>query len=288
MINIAKKILYKLSNTKKEIFLVNPLEDKEFLIEFLSEETILGIDTEFDWRNTYFPNLCLLQIATKSKIFLIDCKRLDKVDYLKQLLEDKRKLIIFHSSRSDTTVLSTNLNIKIENVFDIQIAEKNISNGDIKNYGALVKKYFHINLKKTETNSNWLKRPFSQEQLAYAADDVNFLIEIYLKQTKILKKRRLEDKTLEECKKESKLGNKDLYISRLKRLKKPSKMEKNIFLWREKFASEANIPTSYVFKNKDLKEIAFLSQQENKSYEEIYRLFKNDLFSKAFIEFLEN
>lgn len=287
MLKTVKKILKNFYNFKKEIYLVDPHQDKDFLIQFLNEETILGIDTEFDWRNTYFPKLCLLQIATKSKIFLVDCKKSDDINYLKPLLEDKKKLIVFHSSRSDTTVLYNNLNILIENVFDIQVAEKNISNGDIKNYAALVKKYFYKNLKKTETNSNWLKRPFSQEQLSYAADDVNFLIEIYLKQKKILIKNNLLHKTLDESKKESKLGNQDLHIPRVKKLRRPSKMEKNIFLWREKYASKSNIPTSYIFKNKDLKKIAFLSQSKKENYEEISGYFKNNLFAKAFMQFLE-
>lgn len=288
MKNLVKKFFYNFFNFKKDIYLINPSEDKEFLIEILNKETILGIDTEFDWRNTYFPKLCLLQIATKSKILLIDCKRSDKVNFLKKLLEDKRKLIIFHSSRSDTTVLYTNLNIKIENAFDIQIAERNISNGNIENYASIVNKYFYKNLKKTETNSNWLKRPLSNDQLSYAADDVNFLIEIYLEQIKILKKNKLFFKTLDESKKESKLGNQDLHVSRVKRLKKPSGMEKKVFLWREQYASQLNIPTSYIFKNNDLKKIASLSQCKKKNFEEISRLFKNNSAAKAFTAYLKN
>ena len=287
MKNLVKKLFYNFFNFKKSIYLINPSEDKEFLVTVLNNETILGVDTEFDWRNTYFPKLCLLQIATKSNIFLIDCKRLDKVNFLKKLLEDKRKLIIFHSSRSDTTVLYTNLNIKIENAFDIQIAEKNISNGNIENYASIVKKYFYKNLKKTETNSNWLKRPFSNDQLSYAADDVKFLIEIYFKQMKILKKNKLLSKTLDESKKESKLGNQDLHVARVKRLKKPSGIEKKVFLWREHYASQLNIPTSYIFKNNDLKKIALYSQSKKKNFEEISRLFKNNSALNAFTKYLE-
>ena len=109
---------------------------------------------------TYFPILSLLQISTKNKIFLIDCLKCKNLKILKKILEDKDKLIIFHSSRSDTTVLYTNLNIKVENVFDIQIAEKNISGGDVKNYGSIVKKYFDIDLKKLKPILIGSKDPF--------------------------------------------------------------------------------------------------------------------------------
>ena len=67
-----------------------------------------------------------------------------KTKNLKNILEDQDRLIVFHSSRSDTTVLYTNLNIKVKNVYDIQVAEKIIHEGDIKNYASIVKKYFNF------------------------------------------------------------------------------------------------------------------------------------------------
>ena len=288
MLKILKTIFSNYNVNKKDIYLVDPYRDKEFLIDSIEEEKILGIDTEFDWKNTYFPKLSLLQIATKSRILLIDCLKSESLNFLKDLLEDESKLIIFHSSRSDTTVLYTNLNIKVENIYDIQIGEKYISEEDLKNYAALVNKYFYINLKKTETNSNWLKRPFSKEQLNYAADDVNFLIEIYTKQKKVLEKNNLFNLALSESIKESKLGNQDLHISRIKKLKKPSKAEKNIFLWREKYARGLNIPTSYIFKNKDLKKLVYLSQSKEINQEEIIKYFNNNNFVKDFVDFIDN
>lgn len=287
MIKIVKKYFSFFKRYKKDIYLVDSEKDKEFLIDSIIEEKILGIDTEFDWRNTYFPKLSLLQISTKSKILLIDCIKVKNLNYLKNLLEDKNKLIIFHSSRSDTTVLNTNLDIQIENSFDIQVAEKNISKGEIENYASLVKKYFFINLKKTETNSNWLKRPFSDDQLSYAADDVNYLIEIYLKQIKVLNKKSILIQTLKDSKKEANLGNQELHVSRIKKLKKPTKIEKEIFIWRENYAGRLDVPTSYIFKNKDLRKLAYLSQEKKRNNDEILKYFKKLLYGKDFIEFME-
>ena len=287
MINWLRKKTFLLKN-KKTIYLIDSDEDKDFVIFHLEKEKILGLDTEFDWRTTYYPVLSLLQISSTDKIFLIDCIKCKKLDYLKELLEDKNKLVIFHSSRSDTTVLHTNLNIKIENIYDIQIAEKNISNGDILNYAAIVKKYFYTNLKKTETNSNWLKRPFSKEQLSYAADDVNYLIEIYTEQIKVLKKILKLNKAFKESKKESILGNQDLHLSRINKLKKPSKMEKTIFMWREDYAKELNIPTSYIFKNKDLKKLSLLCEVKELDHRKILNIFEKSLFAEDFINFFKN
>jgi len=273
---------------KKDIYLVDPLKDKNFLIDSLNEEDILAVDTEFDWRNTYFPKLSLLQIASKSRILLIDCLQSGSLHFLKKLLENEKKLIIMHSSRSDTTVLYTNLNIKVKNIFDIQIAEKYISNGDLKNYATIVNKYFRINLKKTETNSNWLNRPLSEEQLNYAAEDVNYLIQIYKKQKKILKKINFLEKVYKKSIRESRLGHQDLHVSRMKKLNRPSKVEKNIFLWREKYAENLNIPTSHVFKNKDLKKIAYLIEEKKEGKNELMKYFKTSLYLKEFFDYFKD
>ena len=280
MISILKKLVFNLKN-KKTIYLVESEEDEEFVKESLEKEKYIGIDTEFNWRNTYFPELSLLQVSTSSKILLIDCLKYKKLGFLNKILEDKTKTIIMHSLRSDTTVLNTNLKIKLNNCFDIQIAEKFINGGEVKNYGFLVAKYFGYELDKSETNSNWLKRPLTHKQLEYAADDVNFLIPIYKKQLKGLKKLKKEKEVISEFRKETFLGNQELYISRLKRLKKASKEERDIFLWREKHASEKNLPPSYIFEDRFLKKITKKIKNKKKNmmkslnYSKIILLQKN-------------
>ena len=286
MISILKKLGFNLKN-KKTIYLVESEEDKEFVKESLEDEKYVGIDTEFNWRNTYFPELSLLQISTSSKILLIDCLKCKKLGFLNKILEDKTKTIIMHSLRSDTTVLNTNLKIKLNNCFDIQIAEKFINGGEVKNYGFLVAKYFGYELDKSETNSNWLKRPLTHKQLEYAADDVNFLIPIYKKQLKGLKKLKKEKEVISEFRKETFLGNQELYISRLKRLKKASKEERDIFLWREKHASEKNLPPSYIFEDRFLKKITKKIKNKKKEHDEIFKLFKDNSSAKEFLKFIE-
>jgi len=286
LIGILKKLGFNLKN-KKTIYLVESDEDEEFVTESLEKEKYIGIDTEFNWRNTYFPELSLLQLSTSSKIFLIDCLKCKKLRFLNKILEDKKKVIIMHSSRSDTTVLNTNLKIKLNNCFDIQIAEKFINGGEIKNYGFIVAKYFGYELDKSETNSNWLKRPLTNKQLEYAADDVNFLIPIYKKQLKKIKKLKKEKEVIIEFRKETMLGNQELYISRLKRLKNASKEERDIFLWREKHASGKNLPPSYIFEDKSLKKIVKKIKNKKEGPNEIFKLFKDNSAAKDFLKFIE-
>lgn len=259
--NLLNKISFFI-RFRKTIHIIKENKDLDFFFSNLDKETIFGIDTEFDWRNTYFPRLSLIQISTKKKIFIIDFISCENINKLKNYFENSSKLFIFHSSRSDATVLYTNLKIKVKNAFDIQIAEKIISKGKIYNYSSLVGKYFPIKLKKTETNSNWLKRPLSQDQLKYAADDVDFLIDIYIKQKKnLISLNQLElarRLTTEEIKK----GNQDLYISRLKKYKKASLLEREIFLWREEFASSINIPPSHLFGDKSISKLSKINSKD--------------------------
>ncbi len=286
MLSILKKIDFFLKK-KKEIYFIESEDDREFIIDSLVNEKLIGIDTEFNWRKTYFPELSLLQISTESKILLIDFLKFKKLKFLKEILENKDKLIIMHSSRSDATVLNTNLKIQLKNTFDIQIAEKLISQGDIKNYGLIVLDYFGFKLAKSETNSNWLKRPLTKNQLEYAAEDVNYLIPIYKKQLNKLKKINRKKETLKISQKEVELGNQELHVSRLKKLKKASKEEKAIFLWREKQASLKNLPPSFIFENRSLKEITKAAVNKKDQSNRIIKLFKDNSSANDFFKFIK-
>ena len=165
---------------KRKIPVISELKKK------LDGVSTISLDTEFDWRTTYFPKLSIIQLGFSKKIFIFDCLSFNPSEFLKGYMEENTYLKIFHSVRSDTTVLFSSLSISMTNVFDIQAAQQIIEGGEIKNYAAIVKSYLPISLKKTETNSNWLKRPFTNEQLDYAAKDVEFLVRIYRKQKKIL------------------------------------------------------------------------------------------------------
>ena len=285
MIGFLKKFGFYLTN-KKTIYLIDSDNDVNFLISSLENEEILGIDTEFDWRTTYFPTLSLLQIATKGKIFLIDCLQCKNLKNLKNIIEDQDRLIIFHSSRSDATVLFTNLHIKVKNVFDIQIAEKIIRGGDIKNYASIVKTYLNISLNKSETNSNWLKRPFTKSQIDYAANDVRFLIKIYNKQKRILEKKNAYFTVKDLTKREVSSGSQKLYIPRLRKFKSQKKIEKDLFMWRENMAMERNVPPSYIFKDKYFKKI-LKAYDEDISKDTIYEILNNEKLANNLIDWLK-
>ncbi len=282
--NIFLRKFFLVFKKKKNILYVDNENQISKAKQAIQKEVLLGVDTEFDWRNTYFPVLSLLQISTAKSIFLIDCLKCKDLKFFKDVLEDKNKLIIFHSARSDTTVLSTNLGVRIKKVFDIQIAEKLLTSGSIKSYSSIVSKYFGKVLDKSETNSNWLRRPLKKKQILYAAKDVEFLVEIYRIQKKILyKKNKLQD-VFKESRKEAKLGNQDLKISRLNRKKnKFSQREKDIFLWREDMAKLENVPTSFLFKDKYLRKLSMFKADEENLKSKIINIMGDTKLSEKFI-----
>tara|TARA_Y100000816_G_scaffold111567_1_gene78064 strand:- start:858 stop:1712 length:855 start_codon:yes stop_codon:yes gene_type:complete len=270
--------------SKKRIIFVESLDDQNSFIEKIKNQNILGLDTEFDWRSTYLPVLSLLQISTSKNIFIVDFLNFKKVKKLKEILENKDILKILHSSRNDSTIMSNCLDIFINNVFDVQQAEKLISNGEIFNYGHLVQKYFGIHLEKSETNSNWLKRPLSDDQMKYASDDVNYLMEIFNAQKKILTNNQLK-KIFELSQKEISNGNERLDKSRLKKRKnKLTPLGKEIFLWRENLAKIENIPPNYVFKENYLNSLEKLTKEDKKKCKKkVLKIIGDSKYSRDFI-----
>jgi len=248
--------LFKKNFFRKNFFLIDDEIKLDDLIEKITSLKVISVDTEFEWRRTYHPKLSLIQICDGNDVFLIDCLLCKNVEKVKFIFESVQILKVFHAVRSDTTVLFSSLGIKTNNVFDVQIAEKIINNLDVKSYSYLVEKYINLSINKSETNSNWMKRPFSNNQLKYASEDVEFLIDIYTKQNKLLDKKGKLKEAFYLSKEEAGLGNQELYISRLQKIKDKSEIDEKIFMWREELAKKKDIPTSFILSDKKLKKLS--------------------------------
>tara|TARA_B100001057_G_scaffold449793_1_gene491301 strand:- start:1052 stop:1912 length:861 start_codon:yes stop_codon:yes gene_type:complete len=269
---------------KKKVHFISDKESLRKLDLELNKGKLLAIDTEFDWRTTYFPKLSLIQISSLQQLFLIDCLKVNPKKVLKKYLEDESFLKIFHSVRSDTTVLSKCLFCKTKNVFDIQIADRILSNEEIKSYGKIVKKFFPIELEKTETNSNWLKRPLTENQIKYALDDVDFLLEIYSLQKKKLIKKGLLNQAVTASSREADLGNESLKKLRLKKKSaKLSKRDKDIFIWREEIAEAENIPPTFIFKEKFLHKLSKIRPDDTQAKTKLMKIFGDSELTSKFI-----
>ena len=107
---------------QKEIIYIEDQTSFDLVLEDIQTEKMLAIDTEFIWRNTYFPKLSLVQVRTENRIYLLDCLSVD-ISKIKKALSDHKIIKIFHSVRGDSSVLYNCLGIKLKNTFDTQLAE---------------------------------------------------------------------------------------------------------------------------------------------------------------------
>jgi len=145
----------------------------------LSGCTQLAIDTEFVRDKTYYPQLCLIQIASDKHLACIDPFGIDDFAPLQAILSDPAVLKIFHAARQDLEVLHYSLQVMPGPIFDTQLAATLLGLGEQIGYANLVQHFLQVQLGKQHTRADWEKRPLGQEQLAYAADDVRYLIQMY-------------------------------------------------------------------------------------------------------------
>ena len=272
-------------NNQKIVYIKNDSQLLE-LVEEISNIDEISIDTEFTWRNTYFPRLSLIQIGSAEILYIIDPLVIEKLDNLNSIFEDNEITKVFHSSRGDMAVLKNSIGSSFKNIYDTQIAQKLISNEiDQISYKNLVEFYFYKNLSKSQTNSDWEKRPLSEEQILYAAEDIKYLLTIKKIQLKKLENKKLIDNFEISCVNEISLAEQDFSDTRLNRLRKKykniSKIECEIFLWRENRAKLKNVPPNKIFKDKYLRKIKDLIQ--NKKIKDLDWIILNDEDRKTFL-----
>ncbi len=161
---------------------VNLIETRSALEDFIAsveQETLLAIDTEFFRETTYFPKLGLVQLASRKQLACIDPLAFDARDGLARLLLNPDITKLFHSCSQDLEVLLQYLGALPCPVIDTQIASAMQGEKDQISYANLVAEIMHVELDKSQTRTNWLKRPLSSKQLEYAAEDVLYLIPVY-------------------------------------------------------------------------------------------------------------
>lgn len=139
----------------------------------------VGLDTEFVRERTYWPQLALVQMAIGDRILLIDPLAPGMAEALRPLLANPSVLKVMHSASEDLVALSHDCGVLPEPLFDTQIAAGLCGVGGGMSYQKLVQAITEVALAKGETRSDWLRRPLSDSQLQYAADDVVHLGAIY-------------------------------------------------------------------------------------------------------------
>jgi len=162
------------------------------------EHSHVAVDTEFRRRDTFYPQVALLQLCWGGDAFLIDPLSLDDLAALKTWLADPAQVKFLHSASEDLEVFAHWLDVLPTPLFDTQRAAALVGLGGGQSYRALVAAFHDIDLPKDETQSDWLQRPLTDRQAEYAALDVTYLHPIGLKLEALARELGRHDWVLEE------------------------------------------------------------------------------------------
>jgi ribonuclease D len=146
----------------------------------LAQHAFVTVDTEFMRETTYYPKLCLIQMATPQEGVLVDplAPGLDLQPFL-GLMANEAVLKVFHSARQDLEIIWNLGRLVPHPVFDTQIAAMVCGYGDSVSYEQLVNDLAKARVDKSSRFTDWSHRPLSEAQLAYALSDVTHLVKVY-------------------------------------------------------------------------------------------------------------
>jgi ribonuclease D len=138
-------------------------------------QPLVALDTEFIRERTYYPQLALVQIAVPGEALLVDPLAPGMAEALRPLLEDPAVTKLMHSASEDLQALLRGCGVVPSPLYDTQVAAAMGGFGAGLGYQKLIEQMTGVLLEKGETRSDWLRRPLSESQLKYAADDVLYL-----------------------------------------------------------------------------------------------------------------
>ncbi len=149
--------------------------------ERLAKHDFVAVDTEFMREQTFWPKLCLVQLAAPGLEMIVDpmAPGIDLTPFYK-LMADTRVMKVFHAARQDIEIVYYKAGIVPKPVFDTQVAAMVCGYGDSISYVNLVKRINNQDLDKSSRFTDWARRPLSEKQLVYAIGDVTHLRDVYL------------------------------------------------------------------------------------------------------------
>ncbi|MDR0459372.1 MAG: ribonuclease D [Coriobacteriales bacterium] len=242
------------------------IQDNQTLTEHikqLSQASVLAVDTEFMREKTFTAQLCLLQIASDQLELLIDPLAGLDLEPLAALFSNQHIVKVFHAGSQDLEILFNTLGLPVAPIFDTQIAATLLGLPQQISLAGLIQHYLGIEIKKTDTYSDWNKRPLRAAQLEYALDDVRYLLPIYqTMQRELLQAGRLD--WLDEDFKA--LSDPQRFIEtpeklwqRLKGTTNLSRRQLGVLqelaIWRDKVARQRDLPRKWIVTDEQLVDI---------------------------------
>lgn len=254
-------------NESPEVSYITSDEEFATLCRRWQDSFAIALDTEFMRTNTFYAKIGLLQIADEDAVYLIDPLEIKDWDCFRELLINSKCIIVVHSASEDLNLLLTHTACLPKNLFDTQLAAAFLGLGFSLSYQALVEQQTGITVEKGETRSDWLRRPLTENQLQYAANDVIYLLDIAnTLRDALISKSRLSwfEAETETMLKAAEQVEDEMYWSTLyagisnawKLSDEALRLSRRLCLWREAESRLRNRPRSWIVKDNDLQAIA--------------------------------
>jgi len=251
------------------------VDTNDKLNKFISKakkQKVIAIDTEFLWRETYFPILGLIQVAfSRDECYLIDTITIKDISAFRGILTNSNIVKILHDAKQDLQILSRACNYIIPvNIFDTRCAAGFAGLDHTISLAKLIEELFGVTLPKSETTTDWTKRPLTENQIQYAIDDVIYMCDMHDILIRKCKQNGFEPWLNDEMKM---YENSDIYRKitpdkrylKLKGIKRLTldqlKLVKHLAAWREIEAERKNIPKTFIIKDNVLLKIVHTSPQ---------------------------
>jgi ribonuclease D len=248
----------------------------------MAKENYITVDTEFLRETTYYPKLCLIQIAGAEDAALIDplAHGIDLKPFF-DLMANKDVLKVFHAAKQDIEILVNMANLVPDPVFDTQIAAMVCGFGDQVGYEAIVRKLAGAQIDKSSQFTDWSRRPLTHKQMAYALSDVTHLRTVYDALQKTISEDGRADWLAGEL---ADLADANAYRvdpeqswRRIKARIQSKKQQATLMAvaaWREREAQHKNVPRGRIIKDETVGEIAIQVPQDVKALHELRLLPK--------------
>ena len=236
----------------------------------MAQHPFVAVDTEFHRETTFWPQLCIVQVASEDEALVIDAlaPELDLSPFF-DLMADQKVVKVFHAARQDVETIWNLAKIIPAPMFDTQVAATVCGYGDQASYGELVQSICHVALDKSSRFTDWARRPLARAQIDYAIADVTYLRDIYRTLLAKLEKSGrlswLEDEMKVLTSPDTYEQHPERAWERYKtRARKPRDLAvlMDLAAWRESEAQARDVPRSRVLKDDALIEIALAAPRD--------------------------
>jgi len=252
--------------------------------DHLTACSVFGFDTEFIGEDSFHPHLCLVQVATAERLFVLDPLAIDDLRPFWEVVADPARVVVVHAGREEIRMCQLGCGRPPGNLFDLQLAAGLVGLGYPIGHGALVAQLLRVQLSKAETLTDWARRPLTPQQVQYAYNDVRYLLPLWRQLSKKLDKLGRADWQAEEVKTLTRRAlAEDPSVERWRKLRgigsldrKKLAVVRELYAWREAVAERQNRPARTVVRDDLLVEIARRLPQKEKDLSVLRGLPRHD------------